>query len=234
MDPAWEFVTRATWEAPAETTFRESRNQRAYLRRIAAPLAAAVSAGRLGFLVSVKDPYSWAFSLTAWRGWLPYRYRWLPWLFRRAALRQAVETRVRGACRILNRNYAAWLELRHRFPERTSVVRIEDLWANPRAVLDDLARRHRLVYRGGDLILTERAAKAAPWDHSPIGERSISFTTRREAIQRRLAPVADAIRTAVTEEVDWDLFGTLGYAPRPDAPCGATADSSEPCGVSER
>jgi len=120
------------------------------------------------------------------------------------------------------------------FPERTSIVRVEDLWANPKVVLDDLAKGHRLVYRGRGLILIERAAKPAPWDHSPLKERSVSFTTRRKAIHRRLAPVADVIHAAVAEETDWSLFGELGYAPRPGERCWATADSCKEDGVSER
>lgn len=215
-DAAWEFATRATWQAPAETTSRESPRQRAYLRQIAEPLTAAVCSGRLHFLISVKNPYAWAMSLTAWRGWIPH-LRWLPLPSRRAAWRRTLETRIRGACRILNRNYAAWLKLRDRFPERTSIIRVEDLSADPRAVLDDVARRHGLVYRDENMVFIDRAAKAAPWDHSPLGERFVSFTTRRKAIERRLAPVADVIHAAVSEETNWDLFGRLSYTPRPDA-----------------
>src|SRR5215475_554263 len=146
-EPAWEFVSRATWAAPALTTHPESESQRAYMHAVAASVLDAYRAGRLGFLVSVKDPYVWAYSITSFNRWYRRRYRvLLPWLFA-PWIKPGLETRLRAACRKLNRSLARWLDLRGRYPERTTVVRVEDLARDPRAVLGEIGRRHGLVWR---------------------------------------------------------------------------------------
>ncbi len=217
-DPSFELVTRATWDRPAATTRPDCPKQQAFLREVAAPLFEAVRSDRLGFLISVKDPYAWAYSIAAFEGWYGRRYRLLvPRLFDRWN-RRRVDRRLREACRELNRTTAAWLDLRSRHPERTTIVRVEDLAADPRAALEELARRHRLEWRGPGPRLPPAGNMApARWDHVMSLEREIRQDEHRDRTRRVLLRLADVLHRAVSDEVSWPLMETLGYARRADA-----------------
>jgi len=62
-EPAWNFLTSATWAAPSETTDANDPGQLKHLREAAGMMTDAFDPSRLGFLISVKHPYSWAASL---------------------------------------------------------------------------------------------------------------------------------------------------------------------------
>ncbi len=213
-DPAWDFVTRATWSMPAASTNPQAERQLAYLRSVAAPVLEAARARRIAFVISARDPYSWAYGIVAYRGWYRRRYRTvLPSLFS-AWLRPRIEHKLRHACRELNRTTAAWLDLLDRHPDRTSVVRLEDLWKDQRAMLDALARKHGLEPRSGEPKLLAGSTVPAHWDHEQAGASALAAVERRDQLRRDFAPMAAMFERVVGEEISWPLLGRLGYARR--------------------
>lgn len=204
-DPALAFVCSATWDAPAATTTRDDRAQRAYLQEIARPLAAAFASQRLGFLISIKDPYAWAVSMLRWRRLLGSGVR--PGAHERSLCRFLAEI-----CDTFNRNYAAWVALRDRFPTRSTVVRYEELLEDPGALLSrtvqgyGLPQRRSVGGRRGVVI-------AARWDNVPSTEHWLAFDPGRYESPCALRSLTPAMRDAVTAAIDWTRMESLGYAP---------------------
>jgi hypothetical protein len=213
-DPAWAFVTRATWLVPAAFTSTTNEAQRDHLRSLAEPLAAAFASGRVGYLISVKDPYPWALGMASWNGWLPPRYSWLPRILRRPGWRDKVDLMARDACLEFNRNYREWLALLERFPERATLVHAEDLAEKPAAVLDALAVRHGLARRTGSLDVPRGSILSTDWDDRPTVESPVGFRKRQAWIHKQTAAAASVLQAAVTETIDWTLAARMGYESR--------------------
>lgn len=211
-DPAWEFVSRATWRVPATATDPTSATQRAYMRSIAARVFDAEVTERMGFLLSVKDPYAWVASLIVYRGWYRRRYRTIaPTLFARL-LRPTLERRLRAACGDFNVAMAAWLALRDRFPSRTAVVRAEDLATSPGAVLQTLREQFDLAWRRPEPQPISGSVAPALWDDEEMREETPDVGRRRQMDKSSIQPMADLIDRVVAEEIDWRTMETLGYS----------------------
>ncbi|HWK88477.1 MAG TPA: hypothetical protein VNP72_00730, partial [Longimicrobium sp.] len=112
-DPAFSFVMGATRYAPPAAPKPEHPLQQDAVRRIAAPLAQAFRQGRLGFVISVKDPYAWLVSMA----------RYCHHTDRASPLGTHLDGWAERQCRVFNDCYAAWRALARECPERCQVVR---------------------------------------------------------------------------------------------------------------
>jgi hypothetical protein len=99
-EPARWFVSEATFRAPSATTSPHDVRQLELVDTIADEVADAYASRSLRYLVSIKDPYAWAVSISRMR---PIR-------------------RLEDACRDFNTRYAAWLAL-----PSAEVIRYEEL-----------------------------------------------------------------------------------------------------------
>ena len=156
-EEAHAWVRTLTHAAPAESTRTGNEAQEQYMREVAVDLVEAARDQRLGFLISVKDPYAWGASVSAYYGWLPRGgprakpHFPLPsqvWRVLRP-VEQAVKCRQLWAgCLRSNRKHRAWLDLYERLPSQTSIVRYEDLLTEPARILCELQRKYGLRQKG--------------------------------------------------------------------------------------
>jgi hypothetical protein len=202
-DPARDFVWRATFEPPWPPSLLPDRAGEGEVLRVAGPVATAFAAGEIGFLVSLKDPYAWARSVSTYLG-----------LTRRPA-----EQRPRlleQECGRFNLVYRAWLGLARERP--SCLVRHEDLVRDPEAVLDAVGRRFDLR-RKGSLLIDSRASMSKQfWDDIPITTTGTPFDRGYYRERRYLDELPDADREVVTAAIDWALLEPFGYAPLPSRP----------------
>ena len=192
-DPV-EMVWRFTLGHPASTTDLEQLDQRHFVSNHAGSIVAALAAGSIVPLISVRDPYSWAAS------WLRFCGLGGPGV---PGWRSA--SALRTACISFNRCYAAWLAPIHCLDE-PMVVRLEDLRARPQEIL---ARIVTLAGRDpSDLPLEIPRGSIEPclWDHHAPreGEERVA---EPEPLRPRLASI-------VTKNIDWELLSKLRYRPR--------------------
>lgn len=201
-DPAWQFVSRATFSAPALTTRADDRRQSVEVRRLAQPLAAAFADGALGFLISIKNPYAWAVSLA----------RFLGWAAKRRPLPESCASDLEEACRLFNARYAAWFALVDENPASSLLVRHEDLLQDPEGTLREIDRlfglRHPTPYRP-----VEGVVGAAIWDHLPTPVRLMEFDRQHYGSAEYLGALPPLHRRIVRETIDWELLRRCGYRP---------------------
>jgi hypothetical protein len=167
----------------------------------------AEDAAGVGNLVSVKDPYAWLVSICRFEH--GGRYDQAPGL-------------VAG----LNDLYAAWLGL-----PRLRVVRYEWLLLDLAGELGALGRQFGLRRRGDGFVDEPRVVRPGEhagragflwglrrrgfvaWPGEDVGPEAL-FGRRDWYLERRyMAVLPVAARDAVTDGVDWDLFGRMGYEP---------------------
>ena len=121
-----------------------------------------------------------------------------------------------------NAKYTAWLRLQRHLPQ-VEVVRYEDLLADPRALIEGLARRFCLPWRRGG---TDRAP-GGHWDsvaRSLFSNRTISRTSAQRAkwerkrgfyLQERWRPRLRAADCAfISSQLDPAVLEQLGYRRR--------------------
>jgi hypothetical protein len=202
-DPAWQFVSRATFAAPARTTSRDDAGQLAELRRSAEPLTASFVSGAFGWLISIRNPYAWAIGLGRFLGW--------------ASRGSFPDTRLedlRNACRIFNTNYTAWLGLAEARPWRALIVRHEDLVADSEATVRQVESKFGLE-PSARFTPVDHVVEPAHWDHVNMPVRRLSYDRDHYAGAAQWRDLPMPHRRVVTETVDWDLLRPLGYAPEP-------------------
>lgn len=205
-DPPYAFVMGATRHAAPLNPHPDHPRQREAVRTLAVPLARAFARGELGFLVSVKDPYAWAVSMS--------RYLvWTDWWSREAPLGADLAGAVARECETFNRCYGAWLALAERSGPRCLVVRHEALLADPAAILAELDARFGLRRATGALVDVATETGAAVWDLAPPETTPVRFDRAYYLEKRYLARLSPPVREAVTRGIDWALLAPLGYAP---------------------
>jgi len=192
----WLFVSRATREAPSRTTRMNDHQQSVEMRRHAAPLAQAFAEGTFGYVVSIKNPYAWAVSLS----------RFTPWAHAVAL------DRLREACGVFNARYEAWLALLESHRRPALLVRHEDLAADAENVLDRLDRTFG-TSRSPTFRPIAGVAKPAAWDHEPLPISTQPFDTGRYLRHDYLDALTPEHFAVVTASIDWKLMERFGYAP---------------------
>jgi hypothetical protein len=197
--PEIEFIRRATWSHPAATTVPDDAVQRRYLDDLAKPVCEAILAQSVCFVISARDPYTWASSLLSFRATTEGFADWTDtgldrWLAER--------------CRAFNDNYAAWLALTERVPDRSAIVRYEDLSDDPVGTLERIERAFLLERAQPQLVPGHYTVAASYWDMSPPHESSRPHRLRPAGVPR---PLPLALRDTVTKAIDWSIMNEIGY-----------------------
>jgi hypothetical protein len=166
------------------------------MRRHAAPLLEAFDEGRFGYLVSIKNPYAWALSLSRFTPWPPP---------------DALD-RLREACRTFNTGYHAWLPLLESPRRPALLVRHEELITDPERVLDCLDRTFG-IKRSPTFHAIEGIAKPAPWDDDPLPISALPFDGGLYLRHEYLDALPAEQLQVVSSAIDWTLMERFGYAP---------------------
>ena len=194
-DAQWQFIQRATHQSLSLTTNVNDVQQATEMRRHAAALATAFASGAFGYIVSIRNPYAWAVSISRFLRWPPA---------------EATE-RLREECVRFNEHYRAWLEL-FGSPRRPALlVRHEDLLCDAEAVLDRVSNTFavpRLPYQPIDCI-----ARPVHWDDRPAPVSRQVFDRERYLRDEHLRVLNAEQRQVVTETMDWEMLRGFGYEP---------------------
>jgi hypothetical protein len=202
--PALEVVTAATLEVPARTTDLSDRAQRRELARLAPVVEAAVRAGGLRVVVSIKDPHAWLVSMVSFHSLQP--------LDRHRAYGAAAESRLRSLCHDFDERYRRWLALLQRLDSRALLVRLEDLLRDERPVVSNLGRCVGSAPRT-EASLPAEVAWPAHWDHLPERMLPVPFDIgyyRERAYLDELGPHG---RRLIRNALNWTLMERCGYVP---------------------
>jgi hypothetical protein len=221
---AFEWVQSVTSLTPAEGSEKDAAGHEALVRQLAPGIAAAVHEGMLGFLISVKNPYSWAASVCAYWHLIPTGLprstrRPLPFLPRPAArvLRWAEERRacwhLHRACTRFNELHREWLRHHETFAPRSTIVRYEGLLADPTRVLGEIARKHNLIPNGHPISAIREAVLPADWDDKRSPSGSVLFDENYYRESRYMESLTPVMCEVVSKTIDWGLMRDLGYQP---------------------
>jgi hypothetical protein len=220
----YEWVRAITLQAPAKNTDKRDAAQIAYLRSIAPEILTAVRAGRFAYLISAKDPYAWGASIAAFRCFIPRglprgkpQFRFIP-----AAGQPLVHKvndvvscfQLKQACLRFNHCHFAWLRLHEASGGRSTIVRYEDLLADPGAILGQIERKHGLCRRDKAATSFQAAVGCADWDHAPAPTSKEKFDPGRYIEGQYMDSLTPAMRSTITETIDWQLMSKFGYQRR--------------------
>ena len=199
-DDALQWVHDRTWAAPAESTNLRDQGQLEYLQKIAGPLLEAMRCGRLGFLLSVKDPYAWIGSL--------YRFAGVGSHHRND---QELRNWMAPLCRRFNDSHRAWLRLAEENPQNAKIIRYEDLLSDAETILAELATTFQLVRRG--VVVTSIAGTISPlhWDQHQRQASRWEFAPGYYLNRDYLKYLPPVMRDGITDLVDWELMERFGY-----------------------
>jgi hypothetical protein len=202
--PALEFVRRATFAFPAETTSRHCANQATHLAALATDLACASHQKRLGFLISIKDPYAWAVSIARY-------HQWFPTGSVHATQEPYVAERLRHQCWELNRCYQLWFEHHSRSEAKSMIVRYEDLLNNPAEFLQLFCQKFELVQGHNEILVPQKIVLPTHWDHVETNLHWTNFQPEIYLRKRFLDLLTPRLKDVVTHEIDWALMRQFGY-----------------------
>lgn len=207
-DGGREFVSRATFAASAETTGRADDAQLEYIRTIAASLATAVRKGRLGFLISVKHPYSWASSLAAYSGWTGV-------IDGVVQMNRVHGSELKTACVEFNKRHEAWLALHARNRGQSVLVKYEELLAHPGRVMAEIESTFRLRSPAREMQLPTRKVQPTFWDHHPPLFSNEPFDPEYYRSQKYKTRLCPELWEIVRGTIDWKLMALCGYQETP-------------------
>lgn len=202
-DPAWSFVSGATFAAPAASTQTSNRDQLEEMRRLARGITGAFDRGELRYAITIKDPYAWAVSLA----------RADRWILGTMELPPHFAEPLAKACRRFNRVYAEWFGLADAHPRHSCVVRYEDLVRDSGAVFGAIEGQFGLQRRAPHWQEIGGAVQPAPWDGWPVSTSETLFDRRYSLERRYLARIPPEHRQIIAETIDWPLFSRFGYGP---------------------
>lgn len=204
VDPALEFVTRSTLQAPALTTCLEDRRQADYIASIANEVYEEVLGGRLRVVLSVREPYAWT------RAMLEWHRRFLP-PSRTIPERAAEPAIVESLCDRYNRSNRAWLRLIEQLTKNNrgaAIVRHHEIEGDLDSLLLRLARTLNLPPAPDGGARLPRTLGEAIWDQDPTPRYPEHDVNRRQRAAQ-LAPLPRHTVEIVHRRIDWSLVGRL-------------------------
>ena len=200
-DPAFNFVSAATYTQRGGASHPRDLTQREELARRAPHIARAYANNELGFLVTIKDPYAWGVSAARFKGWVHGSGQLPDWSL----------DLMREACLGYNRNYRAWLQFVRAHEPHARLVRYEDLLADPEQVMSDIARQFGWR-RPGSFETIAAAVEPTQWDHLPVVEAPDLFRPSYYANGEYLQLLPAKHLQLIGDLMDWDLLREYGYA----------------------
>jgi hypothetical protein len=204
-DEAWQFVTAATFAAPAETTRSNDSEQLKYIRNLAQGLLAAYDAERLGFVISIKNPYAWAASLAKYSGWLSRSQD-------RIQMNACFGAPLAAACDQFNARYRAWLMHHARHEARSMILRHEDLIEDSRVAAEALMAKFGLQLVSEEIVFPTGAMAPTHWDHSPQLTHPGKFDADFYRSGQYATWLDSRLWDIVQERIDWHIAAEFGYS----------------------
>lgn len=178
----------------------------AYLAVIEPELKRALLAKRLIYLVSIKDPYAWAGSRLKQWGWRPEK--------RYGAVESRLLDRLEPALDFFNSNYANWLALVQRHPDRSRVIPYEALLQQPGEVMRGLAQHFGFSPAvTADDALVEGVVLPSEWDNCVPRAHFVPFDPSHYTERRYMQELTPAMIRLVRRKIDWKLLAPVGYTP---------------------
>lgn len=214
-DADYRFVFLCTWGTPADTDGGPTLAEQDYIRRLSTELADAYSQGEVKFLISTKHPRPWAASVARHSGWtIAEPNNILERLLKRKTkitMRAQYADQLAAACREYNTRNRSWLELVQRFPDRSHIVRHEDLLEDPVCELHRIASKLALSLSPSKVVVPALEVQAPQWDADPLmfGDEPFNRALyRKKKYEDQLSP---ALWEIVERTIDWDLAAQFGY-----------------------
>lgn len=199
-DPAFNFVSAATYVQRGGASHPRDLTQREELARRAPHIARAYANGALGFLVTIKDPYAWVVSAARFNGWIRGDEPLQEW---------SMEF-MREACLGYNRNYRAWISFVRAHESHARLIRYEDLLADPEQAMSDIARQFGWR-RSGSFETIAAVVEPTQWDHLPVVEAPDTFQPSYYANGEYLHRLPEPHLRVIGDLMDWDLLREFGY-----------------------
>ena len=200
-DPAFNFVSTATFARRGGASHPKDPTQHAELTRRAPHIARAYADGTLGFLVTIKDPYAWVVSAAKFNGWIRGDEQLQDW---------SMEL-MREACLGYNRNYREWFSFVRAHNSHARLIRYEDLLADPEQVMSDIAVQFGWR-RSGSFETIPAVVEPTQWDHLPVVEAPDTFQPAYYFNCDYLQRLPAAQMQVIGDIIDWDLLRDYGYA----------------------
>jgi hypothetical protein len=204
-DEAWEFVTGATFAAPAETTRSNDSEQLKYIRNVAAGLLAEYDANRLGFVISIKNPYAWAASLAKYSGWLSSSQN-------RIHMNARFGAPLAAACDRFNARYRAWFMHHAQHEARSMILRHEDLIENSGMAAEALMAKFGLELISEKIVFPTGAMAPTHWDHSSPRMYPGKFDADFYRSGEYATWLDSRLWDIVQERIDWHVAAEFGYS----------------------
>jgi hypothetical protein len=193
----YEEICRATNCRPSATTNLADHEQARYLNAISQEVANAILEDRLLFFISVKNPYSWAYSFLKFHGLLSFQS------FGKGYLADA--------CLDFNRQYKSWLSLIEEFPHRTQIIRFEELISNPEGLATSLSRKHHFQLTKVASFVIDGIVLPAHWDNVESAVHFESFDQSFYISEKYYNYLTPPIIQIVHNTIDWTLMQHFGY-----------------------
>lgn len=197
-DP-YEEIYWATLCNPSLTTDLTDQAQAEYTRAISRDLARAILENLLFFSISIKNPYSWVYSILKHQHLLSGQLVGKHYLY------------LVKLCKNFNRRYASWMSLFDKFPEKTCIIRFEDLINNP----EDLAISIREIFHLQEVsetpFISHEIINPTHWDNSVISVDTESFDRDFYTSHAYYEFLTPAVVEVVHDSIDWTLMERYGY-----------------------
>lgn len=202
-DAAWRFVTTATYDTPSETTQFGHYLQVRFMRALHEGIFRAYEERRLFYLISVRNPYTWASGFLRFLGW-PEQMG--PETWDHGASADILAT----ACRRSNDKHRAWLALHQEAGGNSMIVQGERMRRESIEVLHELERAMALPRRVAEFELIPRTVDPTHWDYtrSRTEENWFDFRPRLSGVR-----LTEALHDVVTRGIDWTVMRHFGYEP---------------------
>ena len=202
-DPAWSFVSTATFGRPALSTTLGNRDQMTEVRRLAVPVTGAFDRGELRYAVSIKEPYGWAVSIA----------RMDRWIFGNMPLPDQFAHALVAACKRYNRVYSSWIALAEAHPDRTCFIRYEDLVRDSDAVFRAVEEHFGLQRRAPHWQDFGEDIQPTQWDGWGVSKSERLFDRRYYIERRYLERIPPLHRRIIADTIDWPMVSRFDYEP---------------------
>lgn len=199
-DPAFNFVSTATYVQRGGASHPRDRTQHEELVRRAPHIARAYANGTLGFLVTIKDPYAWIVSAARFKGWVHGDEPLQEW---------SMEF-MREACLGYNRNYRAWFPFVQERHAQARIIRYEDLLTDPEQAMAEIAGQFGWQ-RSGVFETIPAVVEPTQWDHLPVVEAPDAFQPAYYANNDYLQQLPETHLRVINDLMDWDQLRKYGY-----------------------
>jgi len=211
QDDPISFVALATQAHPAETTRPFDNEQLTFIKNNAVALADAVANNQIHYLISIKNPYAWINSNKDIYSWINQNYQDILNSHGGHTLTSRTELLTKLKCREFNSLYRSYFELYKKFPEQSTIIRYEDILANPAGFLKDLSEKLRLCPLSPIFSDVTGKTVATGWDQTYAKDETNEFSKEYYLKEKYIVDLPISLIDILENEIDWDLMKNYNY-----------------------